>query len=156
MRRCTWGLIGINLKFLDARVCFKGKAEYQFNIFQEFNFEEVFRLVKQFDRVINQVVVNVKNNIIRFKQLLGRTTGSIDGIFQNIVNAVEDLPRPVLDFKVKAKVFITRSGEYTNLPPVVENVRQVVHRVSTLISDMKTEVMGFYHVSITYHVPNLI
>ncbi|KAI8519524.1 hypothetical protein Bbelb_027810, partial [Branchiostoma belcheri] len=139
------GMIGVDLKFLDARVCFKGKAEYQFNIFQEFNFEEVFRLVKQFDRVINQVVGNVKNNIIRFKQLLGRTTGSLDGIFQNIVDAVENLPRSVLDFKVKAKLFITKSGEYTNLPPVVENVRQVVHRVSTLISDMKTEVMAFYH-----------
>ncbi|XP_078573994.1 uncharacterized protein LOC144860567 isoform X3 [Branchiostoma floridae x Branchiostoma japonicum] len=139
------GIIGIDYKFLDARVCFKGKAQYEFNIFQEFNFEEVFRLVKLFDRVINQVVGNVKNNIIRFKQLLGRTTGSIDGIFRDIIEAVKNLPNQVREFRVKAKEFIRKAGEYTNLPPVVENVKQVVQRVSTLISDVKAEVMEFYN-----------
>ncbi|XP_078585865.1 uncharacterized protein LOC144867676 [Branchiostoma floridae x Branchiostoma japonicum] len=139
------GLINLDLKFLDAKICYKGKAEYDFNVFQEFNFEEVFRLVKLFDGSINKVVNNIKDNIIRFKRLLSRTTGSIDGIFRDMIEAVENLPNQVREFRVKAKVFIRKSGEYTNLPPVVENVKQVVHRVSSLISDIKAEVMEFYH-----------
>ncbi|XP_066298079.1 uncharacterized protein [Branchiostoma lanceolatum] len=139
------GVLGVDYKFLEAGVCFKGKAEYEFNIFQEFNFEEVFRLVKLFDRVINQVVGNIKDTIIRFKQLLGRSTGSIDGIFQDIIEAVENLPNQVREFRVKAKEFTRKTGKYTDLPPVVENVKQVVQRVSTLISDVKVEVMEFYN-----------
>ncbi|XP_078658229.1 uncharacterized protein LOC144903712 [Branchiostoma floridae x Branchiostoma belcheri] len=139
------GLLGIDWTFLDARVCFKGKAGYEVNIFQEFNFEEVFKLVKLFDGVINKVIGNVKNNIIRFKKLLGSTTGSIDGIFKDIVDAAENLPNQVREFKAKAKEFIKKVGEYINLPPAVENVKQVVHRVSTLISDVKADVMEFYN-----------
>ncbi|XP_078658231.1 uncharacterized protein LOC144903714 [Branchiostoma floridae x Branchiostoma belcheri] len=139
------GLLGIDWTFLDARICFKGKAGYEVNIFQEFNFDEVFKLVKLFDGVINKVIGNVKNNIIRFKKLLGSTTGSIDGIFKDIVDAADNLPNQVREFKVKAKEFTKKVGEYTNLPPTVENVKQVVHRVSTLLGDVKADVMEFYN-----------
>ncbi|XP_078575734.1 uncharacterized protein LOC144861638 [Branchiostoma floridae x Branchiostoma japonicum] len=139
------GIIGIDWTFLDARVCFKGQAEYEFNVFHEFNYEEIFQLVKKFDGVINQVVGNVKNNIIRFRKLLGRKTGSIDGTFDDIIKSVEKFPDQVKELKVKAKNFTRKAGEYTNLHPVVENVKQVVQRVSTLISDVKDDVMEFYH-----------
>ncbi|XP_077862848.1 uncharacterized protein LOC144344983, partial [Saccoglossus kowalevskii] len=143
--RAHIGILGVNLEFLNAKLCFKGHGSYSLNILQEYGYGDVVALVEKFDRIINNVINSVKGTIKVFQNLLTVTKSNINEIFNDFVAAIEDLPNRVRNLRKIGKNLVRVVGEYSGLPDFVSDVRNVVDRVNTLMNDIKTDVMEFYN-----------
>ncbi|XP_077992165.1 uncharacterized protein LOC144446291 [Glandiceps talaboti] len=143
--RAHLGILGVNVEFLNARLCFKGSGSYGLNILQEYGFDDVAEVVELYDDVVKKVIDSVKNTIKRFKNLLSLTKGNVNEIFDDFVEVIEDLPNRVKNFRNIAKNLVKKIAEYTDLPDFITDIKNVIDRVNTLLHDIKTDVMEFYN-----------
>ncbi|KAK6174798.1 hypothetical protein SNE40_013376 [Patella caerulea] len=144
--RVHLGVVGINLDFFLARVCFKGKAEYNINLLQEFGIDNLKQLVELYDKIKNDVVKEIKKGIDLFKSII-RGDISIGKIIDEFKAALEELPLKVLNLGKKAIATMTKLGEIDekDLPPFIRPLRNLVTKVVTLYNDIRKDVMGFYN-----------
>ena len=100
-----------------------------------------------YDNVVNKIVGTIKDAIKRFKNLIDSTKGrSLSDIFDELIKAVEDLPNRVGGLQGLSRRLIKKMAQYADPPPIVEAVRNLVVRVTTLYNDIRTDVMEFYNV----------
>nr|XP_006817933.1 PREDICTED: uncharacterized protein LOC100377080 [Saccoglossus kowalevskii] len=139
------GLLNLNLEFVHAKLCFKGHGSYSLNILQEFGFYDIIELVKKYDGVVRNMINSVENTIKTFKNLLSSAESNANSVFDDFVAVIEDLPNRIRDLRNIGKNLVRVIGEYSGLPEFVTDVRNIVDRVSTLVNDIKTDVMEFYN-----------
>ncbi|KAL5015117.1 hypothetical protein ScPMuIL_009387 [Solemya velum] len=149
--RIHLGFFGINLEFFLARICFKGGAEYNLNILQEFNPKEIEKKAKSFGNVIKDIISAVKKGIDLFREIINGDI-VIQDIIKEFAAALEEMPAKVI---MSASAGFTRKGIQYNvapglyneeqLPPFIQPLKQMVDKVTTLFNDIKSDVMGFYN-----------
>nr|KAG5704727.1 hypothetical protein BaRGS_005183 [Batillaria attramentaria] len=140
------GFMGINVDILRARLCFRGHAEYNLNLFQEFDVNEITRVTKMFDELKQQTVDAVVNGIKLFKKLLDGDTPFAD-IIKSFADAIKKLPDKIVAVGKKAVEALLTIGQYDDkeLPPFIIPLKNLVMKVSNLINDIRSDVMGFYN-----------
>ncbi|XP_052090897.1 uncharacterized protein LOC127727822 [Mytilus californianus] len=141
------GLVGINLEFFLARICYKGQTSYSVNIFQEgADIKKILNMALRFDKVVKNIVGGIKKGINLFMDVIsGRL--SIKTIVQNLVKALKGLPAKVADLRSRASNAIKTIGQFDEiqLPPFIKPVKNLINKVQTLFNDIKTDVMNFYN-----------
>ncbi|ESO82597.1 hypothetical protein LOTGIDRAFT_236952 [Lottia gigantea] len=144
--RVHLGVVGVNLDFFLARVCFKGNAEYNLNLLQEFGIDNLKDLVKLYDKIKNEVVGEIKKGIDLFKKII-RGDISIGQILEEFKQALEQLPEKVVKLGKRAIEIMKRLGEIdeSELPPFIRSIRKLVTKVVTIYNDVRKDVMGFYN-----------
>ncbi|KAK3102203.1 hypothetical protein FSP39_009587 [Pinctada imbricata] len=156
--RVHLGIINLNLDFFVARVCFKGGAEYNFNILQGNEMKKIIALASQFDKKIKEIVDGITTGVEFFKDLIsGRI--SIKDIVVAFVNALKELPGKVINMREKAGKIMVMIGQLddADLPAFLRPTKKLVTKVSTLFNDIKSDVMNFYNTlveTVTVVVPH--
>ncbi|XP_070573750.1 uncharacterized protein [Ptychodera flava] len=139
------GFFNWEYSLLDAKVCFYGKVGYNINILQEFGYEDIAELAKLFDEVVNDIIPPLKQSIVSFKEALAPDSVPITEIFRDLIDAVRDLPVQVGDFRNVSKDAVSMIGKYRGLPDSVYELQEVILRLSSLFSAVKTDAMDLYH-----------
>ncbi|XP_022103294.1 uncharacterized protein LOC110986022 [Acanthaster planci] len=139
------GLLGLSVDVVRARFCFNGYVEYNLNILQEFGVERISDFVKAYDLIIGQVVGNIRRAV---DIVVGLFNGdlSIGQLFDDFVQALEDIPQNVANLRSVATRAVSRLAQFDpdQLPPSFRGVINVVNKATQLFSDIKTDVMEFY------------
>ncbi|KAL8609979.1 hypothetical protein ACOMHN_029472 [Nucella lapillus] len=140
------GFMGFNVDIIRLRLCFMGHAEYNLNLFQEFDVTEVKRVVQLFDQLKKQTVGAIVDGISLFINLLKG-----DPPFADIVKAFGDAIKNLPDKLFAAGKDINKALEKISqyevkaLPPFMRKLRNLVLKVSNLINDIRSDVTGFYN-----------
>ncbi|XP_038062441.1 uncharacterized protein LOC119732930 [Patiria miniata] len=139
------GLVRFSLDFARARFCFNGFVDYNLNILQEFGVERISDFVKVYDLIIGQVVGNIRRAV---DIVVGLFNGdiSISQLFDNFVQALENIPSNITNVRSVAYKAVSRLSQFDpdQLPPSFRGVINVVNKATQLFSDIKTDVMEFY------------
>ncbi|KAL5015381.1 hypothetical protein ScPMuIL_009651 [Solemya velum] len=158
--RVHMGFFGFNRDFFQARMCFKGGAEYNLNILQEFNPKENEKKAKSFGNVIKEIISPIKKGINFFREIINGDI-VIKDIIKEFAAALEGMPAKVTYVSqcwVTEKAFnvMLRLGsiDEEQLPPFFQPIKEMVEKVTTLFADIKSDVMGFYNAD--YHNLNWV
>ncbi|KAK3612510.1 hypothetical protein CHS0354_024481 [Potamilus streckersoni] len=145
--RAHVGKSNFNIDFFVARLCFTGGAEYNLNIFQDFDPNLGFDLVKQFDALVKNVVGAIKTGIELFRDLI--SGNFLKTIVNGFVQALEELPNTVANLRTHAESVVAKLGRLNleKLPSFIKPLKQLVTHVTNLFTDIKNDVMTFYNVS---------
>ncbi|KAI8514390.1 hypothetical protein Bbelb_087140 [Branchiostoma belcheri] len=139
------GILGIHQDLARVRFCFRGHIKYEINILQEFNFEDIFNIVKLLDSVVNNIVGSIKQTIESFRQLFDSTSDlSFPKIIQRFADAFDDIPFKIDDLRAIGQKAIQTIGEIVDPPDFITAVSNVIRRVTALVTDIKTDVTKFY------------
>ncbi|XP_066264364.1 uncharacterized protein [Branchiostoma lanceolatum] len=139
------GILGIHQDLARIRFCFRGHIKYDLNILQEFNFEDIFNIVKLLDSVVDNIVGSIKETIESFRQLFDSTSElSLPNIIQRFADAFDDIPSKIGDLRAIGQNAVQTMGEMVNPPNFITDVSNVIHRVTALVTDIKTDVTEFY------------
>ncbi|XP_021353372.1 uncharacterized protein LOC110450253 [Mizuhopecten yessoensis] len=144
--RVHLGLLGENLDFFVARICFKGETSYNINILQEGEMKKIAKLAKNFDKSIKNIVNAVETGVNLFKDIIDGKF-SIKDIVQSFVDALQELPGKVWDLRYRAVRAMHMFGQLdeNELPKFLRPLRNLIYKVTTLYSDIKTDVLNFYN-----------
>ncbi|XP_035662464.1 uncharacterized protein LOC118406510 [Branchiostoma floridae] len=143
--RVHLGILNINLDIVVIRMCFKGHTEYSFNLLQEFDINSITDLTTKFDNIITKIFDNINRGVSTLQQIIA---GDIDFIqmFEDLKDAVEDLPNKVWDIGEAVKFAMRIMGKYAvedwpvHLQPLVRAVYGVVNKINKI----RTDVLTFY------------
>ncbi|XP_078660674.1 uncharacterized protein LOC144905141 [Branchiostoma floridae x Branchiostoma belcheri] len=139
------GVLGIHQDLARIRFCFRGYIKYEINILQEFNFEDIFNIVKLLDSVVNNIVGSIKQTIESFRQLFDSTSDlSFPKIIQRFADAFDEIPFKIDDLRAIGQKAIQTIGEIVDPPDFITDVSNVIRRVTALVTDIKTDVTKFY------------
>ena len=67
-------------------------------------------------------------------------------IIPDVIEVIENLPGIVMDLRSVGRDMLKVIGEYTDMPPVVNKVNQLILKVTRLFGDIRTDVMEMYNV----------
>ena len=83
-----------------------------------------------------------------FKNLIESVKNfNIGTIFEQFKQVLKDLPRKIVNFPKIGNRILGVIKRYSDMPPVVEKVKDVIERVRNLFMDVKNDVTEFYEVT---------
>ena len=89
----------------------------------------------------------------RFKSLVTNFKNTNFGdIIKKLIDSVKQLPRKVINLRRIGTRIFKKIGEFTELPPVVTTIKDLVTKVTTLFKDIKTDIMNLHAVSMNLYV----
>ncbi|XP_019618168.1 PREDICTED: uncharacterized protein LOC109465393 [Branchiostoma belcheri] len=140
----NFGIINYNLDIVRARVCFKGFIQYDLNILKEFNFEDIFKIIKTLDQVVDRIVGNIKKAVNFFKGLFSSDSEfAFPKLIKKFTEVFESLPKKIdgiIAIGQKATVVL---GEMINPQPWLVAIVGVVRRITGFMGDVKRDVTKF-------------
>ena len=121
-----------------------------FIIFQEFGFENIQQFAEKFGKIAQKVYNSITKAVRSFENLLKAGRGlNIGEIFDNFQSIIKDLPKKVFNFpKITKRILQTIEEAPIGLPPSVEKLKHLSHRIQTLFKDIREDVMTVHDVSI--------
>ncbi|XP_076472269.1 uncharacterized protein LOC143301765, partial [Babylonia areolata] len=140
------GFMGFHIDILRLRLCFKGHAEYNLNLLQEFDIKDIPRMVEMFDKLKKQTVGAVLDGIKLFRNILEGNPPVAD-IIKGFGDAIKNLPNKMLEVGQNIQKALEKISQYDDkqLPPFAVKLKNLVLRVSNLINDVRSDVTGFYN-----------
>ncbi|KAK2165104.1 hypothetical protein NP493_1383g00012 [Ridgeia piscesae] len=139
------GIFGLNYDIFRAELCFKGGIEYELNILKEYDYDQIQKFAELYDTVVNTVVTTIKDAVKSFKNLVSTFKNTdFSDIIDNLIESVKQLPRKVFNLRRIGKRIYKAIGKFVELPPVVTQVKGLITKVTTLFSDIKTDIMNLY------------
>ncbi|XP_048250793.1 uncharacterized protein LOC124111176 [Haliotis rufescens] len=140
------GVLGLNVDFFRARLCFKGSASYNLNLLQEFDIDSIRKLVELYDKIKGDVVDAIEVGVDLFKGII-RGDPSIGEMLDEFKQALEEMPQKVVEVGKKSALAMAAMGEIDEeqLPPFIRPTRNLIVKVTNLYKDIKSAVMTFYN-----------
>ena len=93
------------------------------------------------------VTGTLKESVEMFKSLVTSFNKTkFRDILRNLIESVEQLPHKVFSLRRIGRRISKAVGAFADLPPVTAAVKNLVMKVTTLFSDIKTDIMKFYSV----------
>ena len=113
-------------------------------------------MAELYDTIINEVVKDLGDALESFQQSVTALQTDaeaidFDSIINNLTSVITGLPGSVIALRGTGRRLLNIIGQFEDLPPVVGNITELVLYVSDLFSDIKTDVMNMYNVSIYIH-----
>ena len=109
------------------------------------------KFVDIFNKHIPRVVKLVKDSVNSFNALTTTYENYNPGeIIEDLIESIVELPKNVSNLRRIGKRVWNAVSKFTDLPPVVEKVIDLVNHVTTLFNDIKTDVTKLYDVSSTF------
>ncbi|XP_019616817.1 PREDICTED: uncharacterized protein LOC109464305 [Branchiostoma belcheri] len=144
--RVHLGMLGINLDLLVVRMCFKGETSYNLNLLQEFDVDEIKRLVSQFDSVVTKIYSNMEKGINALKDVI---TGDPDiiGMFEDLGTVIEQLPEKAFELRDAVENSLHTLGQFdpADWPEPAQPIIQMVMGVINTYQQIKSDILGFYN-----------
>ena len=116
-------------------------------LLQDFGFDDIQNLASAFDKLFHKIIDPIVDAVNTVKELIVMVkdmtfvdlVNEIVKIFKDLPSIIEKIVNAVIDSFSKIKSF----DGY----PLVTKFKALVTRVMTFITDIKSDVLGFYHVS---------
>ena len=114
---------------------------------QEYGYEYIKKLAYLYNTVVKGVIEDIKNVMNAFRNALESNGGSpFVSIISTLINVIRDLPGTVMNLSGIGRDIIHLTGQFADMPPVVDKVNDLALKVTRLFSDIKTDVMEMYNV----------
>ncbi|XP_066300826.1 uncharacterized protein [Branchiostoma lanceolatum] len=144
--RAHLGMLGINLDLLVVRMCFRGETSYNLNLLQEFDVDEIKRLVSQFDSVVTKIYSNMEKGINALKDVI---TGDPDiiGMFEDLIGLIEQLPDKAFKLRNAVENALRTLAQFNSedWPEPAQPIIQMVMGVIDTYHQIKSDILGFYN-----------
>ena len=115
--------------------------------FQEYGYDKIQRFAEIYDKVVKKVISLIKGAVESFTTLVSTFKGTnFSDILKNLIESVKQLPKKVFNLRRIGKRIYKAVGKFVELPPVVTHVKDLITKVTTLFTDIKTDVMKLYNV----------
>ena len=98
---------------------------------------------------IMKAVGTFKNLVSNFKNT------NFGDVIKKLIESVKQLPRKVINLRRIGTRIYKKIGEFSDLPPVVTTIKDLVTKVATLFRDIKTEIMNLHAVSMILYIVTL-
>ncbi|XP_013394005.1 uncharacterized protein LOC106161555, partial [Lingula anatina] len=149
------GLLNIQADIFRALACYHGFIEYDLNILKDFGINDIHDLAKLFDKIIDSVRLPIIKAINAFKKVVSLFQGKgLQGLFNEIVKAIRNLPNAVKELLDNLKQFVIEISDYEGLPWIAA-MKRVVRRVRHFVEDVQTDILGFYNAVVDAIAVNL-
>ena len=109
-------------------------------------------MAELYDTIVNEVIVDIKKAIQMFKNntealVVDAGKFNFDEIIKTLIAAITNLPQTVISMRGVGRKILRIVGQFEDMPPVVDQINELVSYVSDLFNDIKTDVMNMYNVS---------
>ena len=118
-------------------------------LFQEYGYDKIQRFADIYDKSVKKVISLIRGAVEQFRTLVSTFKGTdFSEILKNLIESVKQLPKKVFNLRRIGKRIYKAVGKFVELPPVVTHVKDLITKVTTLFTDIKTDVMNLYNVRI--------
>ena len=109
-------------------------------------------MAELYDTIVKEVIVDIKEAIQMFKNnnealVVDAGKFDFDKIIKTLIAAITNLPRTVVSLRGVGRKILRIVGQFEDMPPVVNQINELVSYVSELFNDIKTDIMNMYNVS---------
>lgn len=118
-------------------------------IFQDFGIDSIQNLASAFDRIFHKIVDPIKEAIDLISDLIDMGRNHLlEKMIVELVALFKELPSLIKEMAENLYHSMLKLNSFDGYP-LVERVKKLINRIRVFIDDVKADIFGFYHVSVT-------
>ncbi|CAG2189852.1 unnamed protein product [Mytilus edulis] len=139
------GLIGMKFDIFRVSLCYKKKVQYNLNILKDFGFDDIQNIASAFDRLFHKIIDPIVEAVNVIKELIEMVKEmTFVQLVKEIIQIFKNLPDIIHKIVESVKTAYHKLIDFDG-SPLIDRFKKVINRVTNFITDVKSDVLGFYH-----------